>query len=136
MNNGDFERHSYYFSLKLRMNAYPAPKYGERVGMEGTWRGISADEARIGQRIMRVAEALERSESMATQELQDRLGNLNLSMVLPLLTSICHDIALYMGGSVIWAGRWCQVLFCTFCKYIKFAYGLKIAGRIISVLRS
>jgi hypothetical protein len=45
------------------MRVYPKRKDRERVGMDGNRRGISAREARTGQRIMRVIEALARIET-------------------------------------------------------------------------
>jgi hypothetical protein len=106
MNKGDFNSASYYAQLGQRMGGHRHIAMGDykRIGMTQHYRGISYDEAQIYNRIARVREALERSQSLAAQQLLALLGNLNLDMIMPLLTSICHDIGLYMGGSILMGG--------------------------------
>ena len=106
MNKGEFNSASYYAQLSQRMGGHRFIALGDykRVGMTRHSRGISYEDAQIYNRIARVREALARSEGLAAQQLLALLGNLNLDMIMPLLTSICHDIGLYMGGSILMGG--------------------------------
>lgn len=51
-----------------------------------------------------VRRALEESENIALRNLQGKLGSIHIEAVWPILRSVCHDMALYLGGGAIAGG--------------------------------
>jgi hypothetical protein len=80
----------------------------QRVGAGGVpitpigianWAGYS-----LGHRGRRLREAIELSKWIALRNLKAKLGGIKLDDVWPLLLEICHDLALYIGGSAVAGG--------------------------------
>jgi hypothetical protein len=63
------------------------------------WAGYS-----LGHRGRRLREAIELSKWIALRKLKAKLGGIKLDDVWPLLLEICHDLALYIGGSAVAGG--------------------------------
>ena len=60
--------------------------------------------AHCGARAAQVRTAMEASEDIALRELQAALDGMGIDAVWPTLRELCHDFALYMGGSVLAGG--------------------------------
>jgi hypothetical protein len=102
-----FDRYHFYAVLD-DVDDDLARKIRERVGAGGmphtypeiaNWAGYS-----LGHRGRRLREAIELSKWIALRKLKAKLGGIKLDDVWPLLLEICHDLALYIGGSAVAGG--------------------------------
>jgi hypothetical protein len=99
-----FDRYHFYGVLDQADDEL-AGQIRQRVGAGGVpdtpigianWAGYS-----LGQRGRRLREAIEESKWIALRNLKAKLGGIKLDDIWPLLLEICHDMALYIGGSAI-----------------------------------
>jgi hypothetical protein len=102
-----FDRYHFYADLD-QVDDDLARQIRQLVGAGGVpltpigianWAGYS-----FGHRGRRLREAIELSKWIALRKLKAKLGGIKLDDVWPLLFEICHDLALYIGGSAVAGG--------------------------------
>lgn len=67
------------------------------------WGSWFFDRNFVG-RTANVRKAVEESEGIALRNLHSKLGSIRLDSIWPVIGKICHDIALYLGGSALAGG--------------------------------
>lgn len=108
MSSYRFDRSEYYACL-LRHDALQDEAIARRrqadcpyLPVAPHWDGFRY--MRIGARAERVRQAITESETIALRALQSRLAGIALDDIWPVLRHVCHDIALYIGGSALAGG--------------------------------
>ncbi len=87
-------------SIKERLNR--AGPYSSNPSCHGNW--YSGALRGFSMRADRVRRSIEESEGIALRNIQGKLGNIRIESVWPILKSICHDMALYLGGGAVAGG--------------------------------
>lgn len=108
MSGNQFDRSEFYRQLEQLENRLAAA-IGHRLAAQArddlpssVAYGLHCfRNAHYGERAANVRRALDESEAIALRGLEAKLGNIELGSIWHLLRSVCHDIALYLGGGAL-----------------------------------
>jgi hypothetical protein len=106
MDTSRFSRTEFYSRLQRVENelAEAIRQRRRAQAVQYSWSEVAVRIASYDSRVRQVMKAVDESEGLALKEIQRKVDNISMDAVWPVLRLVCHDIALYLGGSTLVGG--------------------------------